>query len=337
MHSLIQVFNRFAENEAKTSSPLYYFWSKEIIRDKEMLQFIEKIPASQPKPNLFFASVQYVLSKTEDPLKKYVASFTHPPLPIEDSYKVLKKFVKRYYSEIEHCFHTKYVQTNEVRRGTYLHPIFSKIANQAQKPLVLIEIGTSAGLLLNVDQFYYEIKQGNETIFYGNSASEVCLKSENLGKRLENCSDYQVSERYGIDLNIIRLDYEEDYLWMESLIWPEQIERRQLFKNAAIVNNAISKILLEGDLFHLLPSVIHNTPEESQLVIFHTHVANQFSDELKENYQQLLLELSQKQSIYHVYNNMYDMNLHVDYINDGQIEQKRLLQKPDGHGAYFYW
>ena len=337
MNSISKEFNRFAEHQAKTSSTLYYFWSKKIAQDVEMLKMIAKIPETQPKPNLFFASVQYVLSNKDDVLKKYVPSFIDTPLPIEDSYIALKEFVEKYHTEIAHHFHTKYVQTNEVRRCTYLYPIFSEIAHKVQKPLALVEIGTSAGLLLNIDQYHYEIKQGNETVQYGNPTSEVNLKSENLGKHIENCPNFQVSARYGIDLNIINLDHEEDYLWMQSLIWPEHVERRQLFHQSAKVNHAINKTLLEGDLFTILPSIFRNSTDEQQIVLFHTHVANQFSEEVKENYQQLLLDLSKEKSIYHVYNNMYDTDLHVDYVDDGHIEQIKLLQMPDGHGKYFYW
>lgn len=337
MNSISQEFNRFAEHEAKTSSPLYYFWSKKIVHDEEMLKIMAKIPETQPKPNLFFASVQYVLSEKDDVLKKYVPSFTVDPLPIEESYIVLKEFVENYRTEIERHFHSKYVQTNEVRRCTFLYPIFSEIAQTVRKPLVLVEIGTSAGLLLNIDHYHYEIKQGNETIQYGNPTSEVNLKSENLGNHIESCPNFEVSARYGIDLNIINLDHEEDYLWMQSLIWPEHVERRKQFHQSAKVNHSIDKTLLEGDMFTILPSIFRNSTDEQQIVLFHTHVANQFSEELKVNYQQLLLDLSKENSIYHVYNNMYDANLHVDYIDDGHIEQIRLLQKPDGHGKYFNW
>lgn len=69
MNSISKEFNRFAEHQAKTSSPLYYFWSKKIAQDVEMLKMMAKIPETQPKPNLFFASVQYVLSNKDDVLK----------------------------------------------------------------------------------------------------------------------------------------------------------------------------------------------------------------------------------------------------------------------------
>lgn len=77
--------------------------------------------------------------------------------------------------------------------------------------------------------------------------------------------------------------------------------------------------------------------KDSQIVIFHTHVANQFSIQLKDDLMQLLNQISTKQSIYHVYNNMFDANLHVDLIENSITTSTRTLKNTDGHGNYFYW
>ncbi|WP_042474342.1 DUF2332 domain-containing protein [Bacillus ndiopicus] len=337
MEQLILSFNRFAEIEAKNRSPLYYFWCKKIIQDPEMLQLLTHIPKSQPKPNLFFATIQFLLMKHEDALKKYMPSFVVSPLPVEDSYFALQQFVKKHEQELLYCFQTKRVQTNEVRRSAYLYPIFSDIAKRAEKPLALIEIGTSAGLLLNIDKYRYEVKQGDHYIHFGNLKSKVIIKSENLGNTLASCSDFQVSYRYGIDLNVLHLQNQEDYMWLDALIWPEHAERRILLQQAAAIHTEVPKTLVEGDMLKLIPSIIQEISIEHQIVIFHTHVANQFSAQLKESFQQTLINMAKNTPIYHVYNNMYDENIHIEFITAHLKEEIRLLPKAGGHGEFFYW
>ena len=337
MEKLILSFTRFAEIETKNNSSLYYFWCKKIIHDEEMLQLLIQIPESQPKPNLFFAAIQFLLMKYDDPLKRYIPSFVLNPLPIEESYLALQKFVKKYEQALIQCFQTRRVQTNEVRRSAYLYPIFSDIAKRAQKPLALIEIGTSAGLLLNVDKYCYEVKEGDSFIYYGHLESQVLLKSENIGNALTCYRDFQVSDRYGIDLNVLQLQNRDDYMWLEALIWPEHKERRKLLHQASTIHSEVPKTLLEGDVLQLLPSIIQNISNAHQIVIFHTHVANQFSNELKEAFQQTLANIAKDKPIYHVYNNMYDENIHVDYLSAHLNEEIRLLPKAGSHGQFFSW
>ena len=48
-------------------------------------------------------------------------------------------------------------------------------------------------------------------------------------------------------------------------------------------------------------------------------------------------DLSMKESVYHVYNNMDDVNLHVDLIHQGSTEKLKEMINTDGHGRYFSW
>lgn len=58
-------FEQFAEFQAKDSSELYYFLSKRVVEDNELMEIISEIPLSQPKPNLFYASMHYLVSKSD--------------------------------------------------------------------------------------------------------------------------------------------------------------------------------------------------------------------------------------------------------------------------------
>jgi len=337
MERLAKNFLRFSELEAKKSSPLYAYWSKRIAEDRELLELISNIPASQPKPNLFFASVQYLANKGNHPLKAYYYKFDQSQEYLYESYNSLKEFVRLYGSDLIACFQTKLVQTNEINRSSYLYPIFSEIAQETGKPLTLMEIGTSAGLLLNLDHYSYEIKENNQIKKFGDKESTVVVSSENFGVPINVKKPFEVSERIGIDLNIIDLNKEDDYEWMKALIWPEQKERKELLEKVKQLNKNIKKTLVTGDFLQIIPSNLKNVNDDSQVVLFHTHVANQFNETLKQNLLAMIQDLSEHSPIYHVYNNLYDRYLHVDYISNSIINEKKILKEVDGHGKYYSW
>lgn len=60
----------------------------------------------------------------------------------------------------------------------------------------------------------------------------------------------------GIDLNIIDLQKKEDYLWLQSLIWPEHEERRRIMKEAAKMLKNQSVHLVEGDGVAILDTLV---------------------------------------------------------------------------------
>lgn len=335
MEKLIAAFNRFASQETKNKSPLYEYWCGRIITNEQLLNLIKHIPEIQPKPNLFFGSVQYLSVQKETPLKQI---FENPfELNLDESFQLLISFCSQHEEELLHLFQTKSVQTNEVQRASYLYPIFSEIAEAAKQPLTLIEIGTSAGLLLNLDGYHYEIEQ-EPPISFGNENSPLTLFGKNIGMTIASVKNLDISQRIGIDLNIINLQNPDEYLWLKSLIWPEQFERKENLEKARTIHLHYSKLLLSGDFKDLIPPLFEN-PElkDSQIIVFHTHVANQFPLQIKEDLLATLERLSYIQTIYHVYNNMYDCDLHVDFIDQGVTESFKILKNTDGHGNFFSW
>lgn len=331
-----QAFLSFAEHEARGSSRLYEYLCGEIVHDGELMTLIRHIPLSQPKPNLLFAAMHYLVKKYEDPLRAYYASLTAHPLPAEQSFPSFRTFALKHEDELRELFRTKLVQTNEVCRASYLYPIMADIYESCGKPLALIEIGTSSGLLLGLDHYHYEYQNGPSIRL---PAAALTITSQNRGETLPS-SIYQnpvINMRIGIDLHIVDLKNNENLEWMLALIWPEHVERRHQFMKAKEVNNTIQKQFFEGDAVALLPLIVQTVPEDYGLVVFHTHVANQFPPELKRQLTDTLQTISYRRPLYHVYNNMYDAGIHQDYIEKGVTQPVRVLPAADSHGRWFEW
>jgi hypothetical protein len=336
LDALSQRFENFSKLECSGSSDLYEFLSLKAANDSDLLQLSTYAREGQPAPNILLSAVHYLLlTGTQHKLKDFFPSLTKQPKKAADSYEAFKNFCSKYRDEIISLLQTKLVQTNEVRRCGYLYPCFSYLYAKSEKPLALIEIGTSAGLQLFWDKYRYSYNTGK---VYGSLESNVLITSEYKGEKVPPISPNSppVSHRFGLDLHINDVTDPEDKQWLEALIWPEHHERRELFNKAASCVNKKDAVFIEGDGVSLLPEIIKQIPDSSMICVFHTHVANQIPVALKNRLQETIRNIGQTRDIAHIYNNMWDRELHIDSYLNG-IEKTEIAAETDGHGRWFTW
>jgi len=336
LQALQRAFEVFADDCYKTS-PLYEFLSRKVAKDDELLTLCQYKRPGQPPPNILFGAVHHLLLKGVDhPLRSFYPSVVKNPLPLTNSFAYFKDFCHMYKDNIVQLLQTKLVQTNEINRCAYLYPLFCHIYELVNKPLALIEIGTSAGLQLIWDEYSYSYSESGE--LFGRINSPVQLRSSIRDDKFPDLSWTipPISERIGVDLHVNDVTKEEDYLWLLSLIWPEHHERRKLFKKAATLKSKHDIQLIEGDGIDLLEDLILLTSVSSIICLFHTHVANQFSKEQKSALLDKVAKIGQNRDIIHIYNNMYDMDLHIDWYING-VEERFVVGAVDGHGKWFMW
>ncbi|KOS62207.1 DUF2332 domain-containing protein [Lysinibacillus agricola] len=333
---LSKQFRTFAKNECENSSPLYEHLANKIADDEELLKVATFIPQGQPVPNLLLAGVQYLLSPSKDDLVYFYPSLTTTTRPIKEVYPVFKAFVLSHSDELKALFQEKLVQTNEIRRCSYLYPMMTEIYERHKKPLALLEIGASAGLQLGMDQYNYCY---NQQLHINNSNNAFVLSSENRGQPLPASISNApvVCKRVGIDLNPIDIHNEEELQWLQALIWPEHQERRLLLNQALPILKELDLQLIKGDAIKLIKDIVRDINEDAMLVVYHTHVANQIPLELRLELIEQLKEISMERPLYHCYNNLFDMQLHQDFIDQGDIESIRIMERPDGHARWFKW
>lgn len=330
-------FKNFAALECEGSSELYKTLSVQIAKDNELLNLCLHARKGQPVPNLLFGAVHYLLLQgTDHGLKEFYSSIAGDVKREGNPFPMFKDFCIENTEKIKFILENKLVQTNEVRRCVYLYPVFCFIYKQVNRPLSLIEIGTSAGLQLLWDHYSYSYD--NHKI-YGNKDSSVHLTSKvregEIPHDLLSLSP-QVNDRRGIDLNISNLTNEKDYLWLKALIWPEHKERQKNFEGAVKQLRLNPPNIIEGDGAALLSKLIKDVPADTTICIFHTHVANQMSETVKNELIQKISEIGSYRDVFHIYNNIDDRKLHVDSIINGKA-RKRTVGETDGHGRWFDW
>lgn len=357
---LSQRFTNFAIRECRGHSALYEFLSLRIAEDDYLLQLSSHAAPGQPVPNLFLAAVHYLLlSGVEHELMKYYPSMTDSPRSIENAFIHFKDFCSQHSDAIVPILQHRFVQTNEVMRCTYLYPVFCLIYRKTRKPLALVELGTSAGLQLLWEKYSYsyEIQDGSQGSqngaergiknrprdglegTYGDSTSSVHLAASvrkgNLPVLLKDSPP--VVSKIGVDLHVVHLSNDSDYLWLKALIWPEHKARFDMLEKAAKVAKLNPVELVEGDGVALLPTIVEQVPPDSTLCIFHTHVANQMPQSVKQELMENVTRIGEKRDVFHIYNNVFDLGvLHLDYLTGGEPFQ-HVIGETDGHGRWFDW
>lgn len=292
--AIAETFSRFAVAEARENlSPLYERLSEIVAEDAELLAVAAETREGQPKPNMLFAAVQYLLAdRREDPLAAWYPAFAGGGEPKGDLAGAFRTFLLGHRDEVAALLSTRMVQTNEVRRSALLLPAFAGVLASSGKPLALIEIGPSAGLNLLFDLYHYRYR----SFELGDPRSPVRLETEPR-LPLPSFGIPSVVSRVGIDLNPLDAANPDDMRWLRALVWPEHDDRRALLDAAVSVARDHPPRLLGGDLFELLPGEVRAAPPEAQVCLFATFVLNQFSPEMLERLRGMLLELSRERPL----------------------------------------
>jgi hypothetical protein len=113
------------------------------------------------------------------------------------------------------------VQTNEVGRAAPLTAMFVEVARRTKLPLRVFEIGTSAGLNLRFDRFWYD----TGVTATGDPLSDLRFTDVWEGVLPDLDAPLEVVERRGCDRSPIDPTTEDGRLTLLSFVWPDQLDR----------------------------------------------------------------------------------------------------------------
>lgn len=181
-------------------------------------------------------------------------------------------------------------QTNEVRRSAMIMPGFLEIARLTGKPLVISELGASAGLNLNWDRYSYRIGDFER----GSSASAVHLEPEFEGLALQ-AAELTVAERRGCDLNPLDPTDPVEQVRMLSYIWPDQADRLDRTRAAFEIASADKPDVDRMDAVEWLRERLEQ-PRDGQAHVIYSTVAWQYLPEAARSEGALLMEMAGMQA-----------------------------------------
>jgi len=195
-----------------------------------LLDFVSSLPDQALIGGLLFSTLHYLV--LADSGEAFAVAWHHEeqaPGSVADLEMGLEAFVLEHEAAISAVVgRHRGAQTNEVNRCAYLLPALAVVAAARARPLALLEIGSSAGLLLNFDRYSYRY---NRAIYHPNSAVTVVAT---LRGRMPRLDVPDVGWRLGVDRAPVDVADEDAARWLLANIYPGDTERAQR-TTAAIV------------------------------------------------------------------------------------------------------
>ena len=266
------LFRTFAE-AVGDEIPLYSRIAEAVVDDAELLELAGRAQPGQPPPNMLFAAVQYLLGG-DHPLAAWYPALSVSAAPSTDPYPVFRDFCLTHRHEVGELVATRRTQTNEVARCLALLPALADVLGLADRPLSLVEIGASAGLLLAFDRYRYSFDADS----WGPLDSPVQLRAELRGRQPPlPSSPVPVGGRLGIDLNPVDVGDASDVRWLDALVWPGHEERRSRLRSAVDLVATDPPPVMVGDALEVLPEVIDAVSPGELPVVFHSFALIQWT------------------------------------------------------------
>ncbi len=272
-------------------SPLYAHLVEVIAADAALMGVINQIQ-HLPQVNLLLGAVHYLLlDGANAELAGYYRSLTPRPFPSDQVDGAFRRFVLDNEPEIVEIGNIRYTQTNETRRCVALLPL---VMSAPFHRFHLIDIGASAGLNLALDHYHYrwgDLAWGPE--------SAVNLTGENRGADFP-LHEIEVLSRIGLDLAPIDPGDIDSRIWLDALIWPEQVERRHRLRAALDLVAGIEIHLRQGDALETLPRVLSGLPDGEPAVVMDAFSLNQLSPSGRAQIEQIAEDARSSRSVFRV-------------------------------------
>ncbi|MEC5168935.1 DUF2332 domain-containing protein [Glaciihabitans sp. GrIS 2.15] len=235
-------YRDFGELEARGQSAIYEQWALGVADDPALITLIEELPLQKRQPNLVFACARLLGAPERD-------------------YPAFRRWLMPNWSAVVSEALARSTQTNEARRCASLLPALSLIPG----PLALLEVGASAGLCLFPDRYSYSY-DGGAPRDPPAGPSTVLLESTTTGGMPRPRSVPRIVWRAGLDLHPLDVRDADDMYWLETLVWPEQHERRARLRAAIRIAAENPPRIVRGDA-SVLASLAAQAPDDATLVV----------------------------------------------------------------------
>jgi hypothetical protein len=160
------------------------------------------------------------------------------------------------------------LQTNEVGRTMSLAAGFAVVGERTGLPLRLLELGSSAGLNLRLDRYWFEADgQG-----WGAPGSAVRFVDQWDGGAPPFGRATAVVHRRGCDIAPVDLTEPEAELRLLSFVWPGQAERFDLLRDALTIARDVPVDIDAVAAQHWLPAQLGTPVAGTATVVFHSIV-----------------------------------------------------------------
>ncbi len=332
-HAAAEMFDGYCD--------LYAFLTRVGAEQPSILALADHARPGQAPPLLLLDVVHYLLRQSpDDPLARYYGSLVAEPLPCDQAGPAYLDFCQRHRAQLEELLPTRQVQTNEVRRAATLLPVLGVAWERVgHAPLGLVGLGSSGGLLLLLDHYFYDYGPAGQV---GNPAAALRLTCEARGAVPIPAAIPTIASRVGIDLNPIDVRDETQRQWLEAQIWPTAsfALRLQHLDQAAVVAAGDPPRLVAGDLLTVLPSLVAAIPAEQQVCLMHSYTTYEMPPAARAQLETLVASLGATRPVLCVgleWDSHRETWLDLQHYVPGQETYSARLGHAQVHGEWVSW
>lgn len=175
------------------------------------------------------------------------------------------------------CARHRY-QMNEVARSADVLAVLAQLPDQ---PLALVDLGTGAGLGLQLDHYAYRF--GGRLL----GDADLVLAPDLRGAEPPPPRIPTIAARVGVDAEPLDLDDVDVRAWLAACVPPE-IGAVERFAAATAIVRAHPAPLVRGDVVEALPGVCAELPDDALLVLVDTYVHVFLTDAERARFRALL-------------------------------------------------
>jgi len=327
------MFVQFAEHEFRGISPRYSVLARACADDPTLAEPLLAAPPRQRRALLLFAAAQYLLRSAASghPLAAYLPVLGGDR-PIDAGLvPAFADLVHAYPDQLRALCADRTTQTNEAARTALLRPAFGRAwlgRPRGHVGLGLVELGTSAGLLLLPDRYGYRYvaeggaaeggaAEGGAERRYGRADAPAVLVHECAVREPapsgwpvtdwpEVAAEPVIADRAGIDLNPVDAHDPDSVAWLCSCIWPEQVDRLLRLDAALVEARAARPRLVRGDMVGTVTAVVSTVEANVLPVVFTCHAVTYLPRAEQQRLVAALHEIGQRRDLVVVLNESAD-------------------------------
>ncbi|MGE3251385.1 MAG: DUF2332 domain-containing protein [Hyphomonadaceae bacterium] len=280
---------------ARQNSPLYATLCREAREDEAVLALAAHAREGQPPAFHLLSAVHFLLHDyPDDDLAPFFGVGVDALAPPEGALGPFRAFCARRADEIIAIISKRTIQSTSVERAAFVLPPLDRLSRQVEAPLHLIEVGCSAGLLLQFDRYAYDFGAHGKV---GDGAIE--LASTMLGPHARAPAGIpKIAARVGIDLQPIDLADADERRWIAALIFPEWRAQGRNIARALDLAAASPPRVLAGSANDILPGLLAETPDP--VCVFHSNCLYYFPPEAQRRFDEILIEAGKTRVVHRI-------------------------------------
>lgn len=245
---------------------------------EELLEALSELPPDRLPALLASAAISYLVRR--DQRNRLARYFPDPGQvqPAFDSgfYAPAAGFISARLPDIVAVCRQHRYQMNEVARCTQVALGIAAMTTPGNVPVALVDLGTGAGLGLQLDRYRYLI--GGQ-LPVGPVQAGLTLACELHGAGQPPAPDLpQIASRVGIELDPVDLEEPAARAWLEACAPPEASALTRLAQAIKVARGKPASIVV-GDVVDRLPEVLAELPADSPVIVTDAYLAVFLPDE----------------------------------------------------------